>query len=111
LTRFESARQPGRPDACRRDPAATWPATTRSLCAGRCHVELTTLLIPDENDSEDEVRALSQWVASISPEIPLHMTRYYPNYRMEIPQMERERLFRLADIARERLEHVYCGNV
>lgn len=84
---------------------------TIRLCAGRCHVELTTLLIPEENDSEDEVRALSQWVASVSPEIPLHLTRYHPDYQMETPQMERERLYHLADIARERLEHVYCGNV
>jgi pyruvate formate lyase activating enzyme len=84
---------------------------TIRLCAQNCHAELTTLLIPGENDSKEEVRALSEWVASVSPKLPLHLTRYHPDYRMETPQMERERLFELADIARERLEYVYCGNV
>ena len=84
---------------------------TIRLCAGRCHVELTTLLIPGENDSEDEVRALSEWIAALSPGIPLHLTRYHPDYRMQTPPMERERLFYLADIARERLANVFCGNV
>ncbi|MFZ5974100.1 MAG: AmmeMemoRadiSam system radical SAM enzyme [Bacillota bacterium] len=84
---------------------------TIRLCADACHVEVTTLLIPGENDSEDEVRALSQWLASVSPEIPLHLTRYHPDYRMGKPQMERERLFDLAEIAGKTLRYVFCGNV
>ncbi|MBO7339267.1 MAG: AmmeMemoRadiSam system radical SAM enzyme, partial [Lachnospiraceae bacterium] len=51
--------------------------------AEHCHVELTTLIIPGENDSEEEMRELSQWVASLrgkvpGDQIPLHVTRFFP---------------------------------
>ena len=49
-----------------------------------CHVELTTLIVPGENDGEEEMRALSRWVASLpgGEEIPLHVTRFFPRFRM-----------------------------
>ena len=48
------------------------------LAAQHCHIEVTTLIVPGENDSEDEMRALSAWLASVSPEIPLHVSRFFP---------------------------------
>ena len=48
------------------------------LAAGHCHVEVTTLIVPGENDSEEEMRALSGWLASVSPDIPLHVSRFPP---------------------------------
>ncbi len=45
-------------------------------------MEVTTLLIPGENDSEEEIRELARWLASISSEIPLHLSRFFPRYRM-----------------------------
>ena len=42
------------------------------------HVELTTLIVPGENDSPDEMRELSKWVASVDRRIPLHITRFFP---------------------------------
>ena len=53
-----------------------------ALAAERCHVEVTTLLIPGENDGAEEIRELAQWLAVISPEIPLHLSRFFPRYRM-----------------------------
>ncbi len=82
-----------------------------SLAAERCHVEVTTLLIPGENDSEEEIRMLAQWLASVDRNIPLHLSRFFPRYRMtdRSPKPE-ERVYRLADIAREYLAFVYTGN-
>jgi len=82
-----------------------------ALAAERCHVEVTTLLVPGENDGMEEIRELAQWLASISPEIPLHLSRFFPRYQMtdRFPTPV-ERVYRLAGEAREYLSHVYTGN-
>lgn len=55
------------------------------------HVELTALIVPGENDTEAEMRRLAAWVASVDRGIPLHVTRFFPRYRM---RTGRRRLFR-----------------
>ena len=42
-----------------------------------CHVELTTLVVPGENDSAGEIQELAEWVVSVDYEIPLHVTRFF----------------------------------
>ncbi len=82
-----------------------------SLAASRCHVEVTTLIVPGENDTEEEIRALSGWLASVSPHIPLHISRFFPRHLMtHRPPTPVETVYRLADVARERLRYVYTGN-
>ncbi|MBP5331076.1 MAG: AmmeMemoRadiSam system radical SAM enzyme [Lachnospiraceae bacterium] len=82
-----------------------------------CHVELTTLIIPGENDNEDEIRALSAWIAGLEgktpgTEIPLHITRFFPRFHMtDRAATPVETVYRLADVARENLKFVYEGNV
>ena len=79
--------------------------------AGFCHVELTTLIVPGENDSEEEMRRISDWISRLSPSIPLHISRFFPRYQMtDRPATSVSRIYRLADVARERLEFVYTGN-
>lgn len=81
------------------------------LLHGRMHVEVITLLIPTLNDSDDEIRALSEWVRELDPEIPLHFTAYYPANRMTIPPTPVETLDRARKIALdEGLKYVYTGN-
>ena len=82
-----------------------------ALAAEWCHVEVTTLLIPGENDSEEEIRELARWLASISPEIPLHLSRFFPQYQMvdRLPTPV-EQVYRLAEAARGYLSYVYTGN-
>lgn len=84
-----------------------------------CHVELTTLIVPGENDTEDEMRALAAWVSGlkdasggrIGAEIPLHISRFFPRFHMtDRPATDVRRVYRLADVAREYLTHVYTGN-
>lgn len=82
-----------------------------ALAAERCHVEVTTLLVPGENDSEEEIRGLAQWLASVDQDIPLHLSQFFPRYRMmDRPPTPVEWVYRLADVAREYLSFVYTGN-
>ena len=82
--------------------------------AAQCHVELTTLIVPGMNDSEAEMRALTDWTASLpgGKEIPLHITRFFPRYRMtDRAATERKSILRLTEIAEEKLNNVYPGNM
>ena len=81
------------------------------LAAQHCHIEVTTLIVPGENDSEDEMRALSAWLASASPEIPLHVSRFFPQHQMQDrPPTPVQTVYRLAEVAKEQLWYVYTGN-
>ncbi len=82
-----------------------------TLAVERCHVEVTTLLVPGENDSEEEIRSLARWLASVDRSIPLHLSRFFLRYRMtdKLPTPV-ERVCHLADAAREYLSFVYTGN-
>lgn len=86
--------------------------TSIMLVAKACHVEVTTLVISGENDTEEEMERLSSWLASVSPEIPLHISRFFPRYQMQDRgPTPVEKIYRLADIARKHLKYVYEGNV
>ena len=79
------------------------------------HVELTTLIVPGENDSEDEMRELSAWVSTLTEpdgeSVPLHISRFFPRFHMTDRKATSVRLIcRLAEIAREKLDYVYPGN-
>lgn len=77
-------------------------------------VELTTLLIPGQNDSDDELVALSRWVATeLGATVPIHFTAFHPDFKMpDIPPTPRSTLTRARQIAlNEGLRHVYTGNV
>ncbi len=80
-----------------------------------CHVELTTLIVPGENDSEEEMRELSKWVSGLkNPDgegVPLHISRFFPRFHMQDRKATPVRtVYRLAEVAREALEYVYTGN-
>ena len=77
-------------------------------------VEITTLLIPGENDSDEELTALSRWVAKeLGTEVPLHFTAFHPDFKMpDTPATPPATLSRARKIAlAEGLKHVYTGNV
>ncbi|MHB8128234.1 MAG: AmmeMemoRadiSam system radical SAM enzyme [Mobilitalea sp.] len=81
------------------------------LTVEKCHVEVTTLIIPGENDSEEEMNELSGWLASIKPEIPLHISRFFPRWQMQDKEATPvKQVYRLAQIARSNLMNVYEGN-
>ncbi|MEW6726428.1 AmmeMemoRadiSam system radical SAM enzyme [Desulforudis sp. 1088] len=84
---------------------------TVETAAKRCHVELTTLLVTGLNDSPEEVEELVSWIASVDPDIPLHFSRYFPNYRMDLPPTPEKTMRRAWEIARSKLNYVYIGNM
>ena len=76
------------------------------------HVEITSLIVPGMNDSKEDMEQEAKWIASLNPDIPLHITRYFPQYKMRdraptsIPLMKD-----LSEIASKYLNYVYLGNV
>ena len=80
-----------------------------------CHVELTTLIIPGENDGEEEMREMSAWIHELElangKNIPLHISRFFPRFKMtDRDATDVKKVYRLAEVAREELEIVYTGN-
>ena len=75
------------------------------------HVELTNLIIPNCNDSMDEIESLVAWIGGLDREIPLHFSRYYPQYRLKEPATGMETLVKAYDTAKKKLDYVYVGNV
>ncbi|MGI6485613.1 MAG: AmmeMemoRadiSam system radical SAM enzyme [Tepidanaerobacteraceae bacterium] len=84
---------------------------TVELASEKCHLEITTLLIPGWNDEDDEIEAISKWISSIDREIPLHLTRYYPNYMLDIEPTPVDTVKRARKIAMNYLDYVYTGNI
>ncbi|SFH03197.1 pyruvate formate lyase activating enzyme [Desulfotomaculum arcticum] len=96
----------------------------RSTCAGRlepvkrtveiayrhCHVEITTLLVTGLNDGPEEITRLAEWLSGLNAEIPLHFSRYFPNYKMDLPPTPEKTLLQAREIARRQLRYVYIGN-
>ncbi|MBZ5571709.1 MAG: radical SAM protein, partial [Acidobacteriia bacterium] len=87
--------------------------TIRRLYHMGIWLEIVTLLIPGFNDSNDELRRLTDFLAGISPEIPWHVTAFHKDYKMEDPDDTRpEDLLRAAEIGRNAgLHYVYAGNL
>ncbi|MBU0677076.1 MAG: AmmeMemoRadiSam system radical SAM enzyme, partial [Verrucomicrobia bacterium] len=76
--------------------------------------ELTTLLIPGENDSDDELKRMTAWVADVlGPDVPMHFTAFHPDYKMiDRPATPPETLTRARQIAIESgVRYAYTGNV
>ena len=77
-----------------------------------CHVEVTTLIVPGRNDSEKDIDGVAEVVAAVSPEIPLHVTRFFPRFRMaESQPTPVDSVRNLAAVARQRLRRVLVGNI
>ena len=97
-------------------------AMVKNFIAGAvklCHVELTTLIVPGENDGEEEMREMTEWISGltdengtrIGTEVPLHISRFFPRFHMTDRSATKvASVYRLAEVARERLSYVYTGN-
>ena len=75
-----------------------------------CHVEVTTLVIPGQNDSAGDMEEESRWLASLCPDLPLHISRYFPRWHENTPATPIETIERLAAIAGKHLRFVHKGN-
>jgi len=84
---------------------------TIQIAAERCHVEVTTLIIPGENDADEEMEEIASWLAGVDRDITLHITRFFPAWKMkDKPPTPVERVYSLVDVARRHLKYVFPGN-
>jgi pyruvate formate lyase activating enzyme len=75
------------------------------------HLEVTTLIIPGQNDDPQEMENQSEWMASeLGTEVPFHISRYFPTYKRSDPSTSEAHLNELAGIASKKLRYVYSGN-
>jgi pyruvate formate lyase activating enzyme len=113
-------------DAANIDLKSTRPEFYRKICRGKLpdvqrtiqialemnvHLDLNNLIIPQLNDSDEEIEELIEWVARQGRKIPLHFSRYFPHYKLETPPTQEERLLFAYNSARKRLDYVYVGNI
>ena len=90
---------------------ATVCRTIRTLHEAGCHVEATTLIVPGRNDRDEDIEAIASFIASVSPDIPLHVTRFFPRFRMaNATPTPVATVRRLAAVARRTLRRVRTGN-
>lgn len=74
------------------------------------HIEITNLLITTLNDSEEQIQKLVDFVANLSDRIPVHFSRYFPSYKMDLPPTPLETLQKAFLLAKRKLKYVYVGN-
>jgi len=80
-------------------------------CKMGVHIEITTLVVPDLNDSNDELNAIADFVANLGGAVPWHLSAYHPDYRWNAPPTDPAFLLNAAKEARKKLPFVYTGNI
>lgn len=86
--------------------------TLKIIAKSKTHLEITNLVIPGLNDDVDEFKMMVRWISTeLGREIPLHLSRYFPQYEMKLAPTSVETLEQLYAIAKSHLSHVYTGNV
>ncbi|MBK8882475.1 MAG: AmmeMemoRadiSam system radical SAM enzyme [Bacteroidales bacterium] len=84
----------------------------KQIASSGKHLEITTLIIPGQNDSEKEMAEESEWIAGeLGRNVPFHLSRYFPVYKRGDPATPQKTIERLAHIASQNLDHVYIGNI
>jgi pyruvate formate lyase activating enzyme len=75
------------------------------------HIEITTLVVPELNDSIAELNSAANFIAALNDTIPWHLTAYHPDYRWNAPPTDRGFLLKTAEEMRKKLKHVHTGNI
>lgn len=84
---------------------------TIETAAKACHVEVTTLLVTGENDTLEEVEEIAKILSHVDPGIPLHLSRYFPRYKLENAPTDIGFMRKAEEIARKYLDKVILGNI
>lgn len=86
--------------------------TLEIIAASPAHLEITTLVIPGLNDDEFEFEKMVKWIAgNLGNEVPLHLSRYFPQHKINLPATSIKKLEALFELAKQHLQYVYLGNV
>ena len=82
------------------------------IAGSQAHLEITNLVIPGLNDDELQFDEMIKWISlELGNNIPLHLSRYFPQHKMNNPPTPIQELETLFDLAKKHLNHVYLGNV
>lgn len=85
--------------------------TIKTAYARGVHIEITNLIIPGLNDDPGDLEELIKFIASVSPEIPLHFSRYFPHYKMKKEPTPEETMLKAKELGDKYLKYVYLGNI
>jgi pyruvate formate lyase activating enzyme len=85
--------------------------TIETFVSNNKHIEITTLIIPGFNDDKKNILNIIDYLSSLSKDIPLHFSKYYPNYKFNTPPTDENTLYEAYNLATEKLNYVYIGNV
>ena len=77
----------------------------------KTHIEITYLMIETLNDDLNELHEMFSFIKNLNPNIPLHISRYFPRYKMKIKETDKEKMYQVAEIAKTYLNFVYLGNI
>ncbi len=87
-------------------------STLKTIARSGKHLEVTTLIIPNQNDNEGEMKSQTEWMANeLGQDIPFHLSRYFPTYKRNDPSTTEDSLNKLSVIASKNLNYVYVGNI
>jgi len=84
--------------------------TIEALFKAGVHIEITNLLIPEKNGNEEDFANMCRFIADMSPDIPLHISGYFPQYKYDFPPTSNNALTDFAKKAKNYLNHIYIGN-
>ena len=102
-------------DNCAGDFATVQKTIEILAATPTCHLEVTTLIVPGMNDKDEDVESIAKWLSEIPTEgdpITLHITRFFPRWHMNTDEPTPvETVYHLADVAKNYLDRVRCGNV
>jgi pyruvate formate lyase activating enzyme len=85
--------------------------TIQKIARSGKHLEITFLIIPEHNDDEKEWQAMLAWISDhCGRETVLHVSRYFPHYKMHAPPTPMGTIRKFLDMAREQIDYVYPGN-
>lgn len=96
---------------CKGSPEPVMETIRRIARHPRALVEVTCLLVPEEKDNLRDLYQVREFIASVDPDIPVHISRYFPRYKMKHPATSEQLIRRVYDMLRDKLPFVYVGNV
>lgn len=86
-------------------------SSLKQIAMAKKHLEITTLIIPGQNDNEKDMTLQCEWIAGeLGKDIPFHLSRYFPTYKRDTPPTPEGSLQKMFDIASRKLDYVYLGN-
>lgn len=84
--------------------------TIETLYRNNIHIEITTLIVTDFNDSNEEIESIIKFISSLDKNIPFHLSKYYPHYKYNSPPTDENKLLNFYNFAKKHLNFVFIGN-